>query len=86
MSVIRKFIEENKISFAEGQRNSSIVTLIGYSLYLGMNQEDLENELLEEAKQDVFIENEIERLWNFCKNKNYGNWWENEKNRKTFII
>ena len=82
--MIRKFIEENKISFKEGERNSSIVTLIGYSLYLGLNQIDLENELLEEAKEDVFIENEIERLWNFCRIKNYGDWWKTEEAKSLY--
>lgn len=86
MSVIRKFIKDNKISFEEGTRNSSITTLIGYSQYLKLSQRDLEEALLEENDVDSFLFDEIDRLWGYCKNRNYGNWWENEKNRKTFII
>jgi hypothetical protein len=86
MTVIKKFIEENKISFEEGTRNNSVTTLIGYALHLGLDVSDLIIELEDQIKEDGFIEDEILRLWGYCKDRNYGNWWENEKNRKTFII
>ena len=46
--MIREFINNNNITFEKGNRNPTMITLIGYSLYLNLNKENLENELSEE--------------------------------------
>ena len=79
MTEIRNFITENKITFQEGERNSSIVTLIGFAQFKGLDIEDLENALEEEITQDSFLSEEIDRLWDYCKSKNYKSFWLEEK-------
>lgn len=76
MSKIKSFVEDNGISFSEGVRNTSVTTLIGLSLYLGLSEDDLRIALANEIEADGFISDEITRLWNYCKSNNYGKWWE----------
>lgn len=87
MTEIKNFITENNITFQEGERNSSIVTLIGFAQFKGLDIEDLENALEEEIKQDSFLSDEIDRLWDYCKAKNYKDFWvkEQAKLQYTFI-
>ncbi len=87
MTEIRNFITENKITFNPGERNSSIVTLIGFTQFKGLDIEDLEDALEEEIIQDSFISEEIDRLWDYCKAKNYKDFWvkEQAKLQYTFI-
>jgi len=75
MNKIRKFIENNNMTFTEGERNSNIVTLIGYSLHENISEENLKNELKPEIEEDSFIKDEIERLYNYCKINNYADFW-----------
>ena len=75
MEAIKNFIEDNNISFAQGERNTSVVTLIGYAQHLGLSQSKLEEELSEQINADVFIQEEIDRLWEYCKNHNYKKFW-----------
>ena len=74
---MKNFIKENKISFNEGERNSSVTICIGYAQHLGVSKDDLRNELSRQIKKDVFIEKEIDRLWDYCDNKNYKLFWSN---------
>lgn len=76
MTKIREFIKENNLSFAEGNRNSTITKLIGYSQYLNMEKSELEIELSSEIENDTFIKNEVDRLWDYCKIKKYKKIWE----------
>ena len=82
--MIKKFIKNNYLSFEEGNRNSSIVTLIGFSLHLGLDIKTLEKELKEEISVDNFILDEINRLWGYCNFKRYGDYWKNEKAKEVF--
>jgi hypothetical protein len=75
MNRLRKFINENNLSFDEGSRNSTIVVLIGFSQHLGLSLTDVETELQSEIDDDYFIQEEIDRLWDYCKNRNYKNYW-----------
>lgn len=73
--MIRKFIEENKISFLKGNRNLSLTILIGYAQYLEMSKDDFCNELYAEIMADSFILEETNRLWDYFKGKNYKAFW-----------
>jgi hypothetical protein len=75
MSKIKKFISNNDISFTEGNRNTTVVTLIGYAQHSDISKDDLKIELSEEIKNDSFINKEIDRLWNYCKINNYKDYW-----------
>jgi len=73
---IIQFIKNNNLEFEEGTRNSTIIILIGYSQYLEMNQEELEEELEDIIIEDNFVKEEIERLWDYCKIKKYKDFWK----------
>lgn len=75
---IIQFIKNNNLEFEEGTRNSTIIILIGYSQYLEMNQEELEEELEDIIIEDNFVKEEIERLWGYCKIKKYKDFWKTE--------
>jgi len=79
MSDIKNFIEENNISFAQGERNTSVVTLIGYAQHLGLSQSALEEELSDQIDADDFIGEEIERLWDYCKVNGYKKFWKKQE-------
>lgn len=83
---MRKFIKDNNITFNEGERNSSIVTCIGYAQYLGITKDDLESELAVEIEEDGFLQEEINRLWDYCKSNNYKKYWKTKEaiNEYTF--
>lgn len=72
---IREFINANYLSFAEGNRNYNVTTIIGYTQHLGLNKKDLETVLSDEIGIDSFIGDEIDRLWNYCKLNNYSKYW-----------
>lgn len=75
MTKIKDFIRANNLSFEEGCRNTTVVTLVGYAQHLGMTQKKLELELEDEISDDDFIETEIQRLWKYCMAKKYKNFW-----------
>lgn len=72
---IKEFIKNNNLSLEEGNRNSSLVVIIGFSQHLGLTRNDLENELMVEINEDSFISEEIARLFDYCKTKKYKNYW-----------
>jgi len=76
MKDMRDFINENSISFEPGSRNTSITTLIGYAQFKGFDKRTLKEELATEIKKDSFISEEIDRLFDYCKARNYKNFWK----------
>ena len=76
MTEIRTFIEENNIGFGEGERNTNVVTLIGFAQYGGVDKATFRKELSSEIRKDKFIGEEIERLWDYCKARNYAKFWK----------
>ena len=83
---MRNFITENKLSFEPGSRNSTITTLIGYAQFKGLNQSNLEEELITESNADSFIAEEINRLWDYCKAKNYKSFWSSEEAKEQYTF
>ena len=83
---MRKFIEDNNISFARGERNTSVVTLIGYAQFKGLSKVDLETELSNEIEKDGFIEDEIDRLWDYCKDRKYAAFWKKKEAKVKYIF
>lgn len=73
---MKDFIKNNKLSFKTGSRNSTVTTLVGYSQHLGLTMSELKTELTSQINKDIFIAQEIERLWSYCSSRNYGNWWK----------
>ena len=82
MSKIREFIEKNDLSFEDGSRNFTMVTLMGFSQHLGLSQEDLESELVEEIAKDGVIQDEIDERWGYCDSNNYKKYWKTKEAKK----
>lgn len=81
---VRKFIDKNKLTFEEGSRNSTMVTLIGFSQHLNWAKSDLKTELKEEINEDPFLQDELNRLWDCCASNNYKSYWSKSEAKKTW--
>lgn len=84
MSKIKEFIKENNLSFEEGNRNTTVVILIGYAQHLGLTEEKLDEELQEQYDEDYFIAEEVTRLFDYCKARNYKNYWSTAAAKKAY--
>lgn len=84
MSKIKEFIKQNKLSFKEGQRNSTVTTLVGYSQHLGLTENKLRAEIVDQIDADSFIDEEVKRLWKYGVSKGYKNYWTTSVARKTW--
>jgi len=83
---MRKFIEDNNITFEEGERNSSIVILIGYAQHLGLSKDKLKEELSKEIVNDSFLGQEIDRLYRYCEDRKYKKFWTTAAAKKAYIF
>lgn len=82
---IEKFITDNKLDFTDDAGsglNGNLTTLCGYSLYLGVDRFD---ELADVVHTDINWA-AFNRTFHYARKKNYGDWWENENNRKKYKI
>jgi len=83
---MRNFITENNLSFEQGSRNSTVVTLIGYAQFKGLTSQELIDILNPEITNDIFILEEINRLWDYCKVNNYKAWWKSEDSKLQYTF
>lgn len=92
---IERFIIDNELFFESGSRNNDSVVLSGYSLYLGIEDSEVLDDLLcemkdNDEKKELLVEfdydasMELERVFNFAYSCNYGDWWTKESNRNTY--
>jgi len=86
MSKIRKFIKENGLSFEEGSRNYTIITLMGYAQHLGLDKDELEEELADEIDSDPVIQDEIDTRWGYCESNNYKKYWTSDVAKATWVF
>ena len=86
MSKIREFIENNEVSFEPGNRNSTVVTLMGYAQHLGLSKDELESELSDEIEADTIIQDEIDERWNYCASNNYDKYWKTDVAKTTWTF
>ena len=75
MNIIQKFLRENNLKLTVGVRNTTIVTIIGYAQYLKLSKDELIEMLSDEDKKDPFIEEEINRIWDYCEINGYEHYW-----------
>ena len=81
---LKNFIKHNSLTFTEGSRNSDLVVLCGYSLYLGAEKEDVETVLEEKLNIDSGLVSEFNFVYPYAKKNNYGDWWNNPKNKNCY--
>ena len=80
---LKNFIKNNSLDFPAGGRNTNIVVLCGYALYINASVEDCKDAI---SKKELTAEvaMEMERIYTFADRKDYGVWWDNESNRNTY--
>lgn len=84
---LQKFIELNKLEFTEGRRNSDLVVLCGYGLYIDATKEDIWDSIPEGIDGDYDeLDTEFSRVFDYAEVNRYGNWWDIESNRKSYKL
>lgn len=84
---LQKFIELNKLEFTEGRRNSDLVVLCGYALYIDATKEDAWDSIPEGIDGDYDeLDTEFSRVFDYADHNGYGKWWNIESNRKTYKL
>lgn len=81
---MKEFIKDNSLSFAKGNRNSTVTVLVGYAQHLGIDEATLKTELATQIKKDSFIGEEISRLWGYCKTNKYKDFWKTSDAKKQY--
>jgi hypothetical protein len=84
MSQIKEFIKNNNLTFEEGCRNTHVTIIIGYAQYLGLTEEELDEELSEQYDKDSFIAEEVTRLFDYCKSRDYKQYWKSDVAKATY--
>lgn len=84
MSQIKEFIKNNELSFEEGNRNTTVVVLIGYAQSIGLTEVQLDEELQEYYDEDEFVADEVTRLFDYCKARNYKKFWSTAEAKKKY--
>jgi hypothetical protein len=87
---IVKFIADNKLDLAIGAGsglNSACVILAGYALYLGIDDIDTLNEYVEESLEgptSYDYDEEMNKVFQFAYENNYGAWWKTPQAKKMY--
>lgn len=86
---LQNFIKNNKLQFTEGRRNSDLVVLCGYGLYIKASNEEIWESIpgIKRVEASVLeLEEEFDRVYDYAETNNYGKWWEKEANRKQYKL
>ena len=85
---VEKFIKDNNLDFSGdgSELNSNCVTLSGYMLYIGIEEDEQVDMVLEDLDISLDGASELERVFDYAKNNDYGLWWEKEENRNKFNL
>lgn len=81
-----KFIEDNKIDFTRGNGvfNANCVTVCGFACYLEFDSHYVFQEIwVKESWTNESIY-ELERIFNYVYNNNYGDWWNHPEAKKMY--
>lgn len=80
---LKTFIKDNNLSFKEGQRNTNATILCGYALFIGASIQDCKESIPTEMSTGQ-LNAEIERVYNYADDNNYGKWWEKPEAAKMY--
>jgi len=93
MNKLQQFIFDNKIDLNADSTGSDLnglcLPVVGYALYLGYD--DTLDIVKSIERDDVFsipniVVDEIDRIFEYAANNNYGNWWQREEAHETYIF
>lgn len=81
---LKYFIDSNNIDLSGtgSSFNGNAVNLIGYSLYLGIDDFDTVINILGEF--GIYPSEDMEDTFVFAQRRDYGDWWKDKNNRNKF--
>jgi hypothetical protein len=72
---LKLFIKKNKLEFTEGRRNSDLVVLCGYSGFINADKAETCDSISKKLRT-ADLETELDRVYEYAKTNNYGEWWK----------
>lgn len=77
---LKKFIKDNNLEFNSGSGGDvNILALCGYACYIGASEHDCINAV---GSEDISINTEITRVFDYASTHNYAKFWETDKAKK----
>lgn len=83
MTILKKFIKDNKLKFEPGNRNNPLVTLTGFALYKNLTVQDCK-EAIPKTKLKAPVAKELERIFSYGEKNKYGDWWATADAKKQY--
>lgn len=86
---ILTFAKNNKLDpgkIGRSSRNGHQMIIIGYALYKGIEDSQILADTFSTYMSNKAIDTEFQSLFNYCKKRNYGDWWKVESNREEYNI
>lgn len=81
---IKEFIENNKLSFYEGERNQNLTVICGYGLHIGIKDFMDVYEGIPERYLSTELYDECQRVFRYAQENNYQNWWKSTTAKNTW--
>ena len=83
---LEQFIKNNNLTFAEGSRNTDAVVISGYALHIGVkNVSEIENVIEKSVSTRGWeYSKELQRVFKYAQDNNYGNWWDISSAKLTY--
>ncbi|MCK9429280.1 MAG: hypothetical protein M0R17_04700 [Candidatus Omnitrophica bacterium] len=88
VNLIEKFINDNKLDFtgSGSDLNGNCVILAGYACYLGLSWDQLNDLMQISAYTSSSSESELERVFKYAEENNYGEYWKTPTAKKTYVF
>lgn len=83
IEILKKFIQDNKLEFKPGNRNTPLVALCGFAIYKGFD-----NQTCIDSIENIDEETEVEllRVYDYAHKNNYGEFWKSKQAKKEYIF
>ena len=85
VEILKKFIVDNNLQFTEGRRNSDCTILSGFALHKECNFDECVD-AIDIAVFTTETSIELERVFNYAEDNNYGSWWKSPYAKEQFIF
>jgi len=92
VNLIEQFVINNKLNFTRSgsDLNGNCVILAGYACYLGLDWNEFTNLVIEfDPNDEVFpcyIWNDMEKVFEYAYNHDYGKWWNSPDAKKMYTF
>lgn len=77
------FIKNNQLEFTAGRRNSDLVVLCGYGLFIGATKGIVHSSIPVKLRTSD-LEEELGRVYAYAHSHDYGKWWKDDKAKELY--